>query len=48
MVQIMFSQKCGQHFRNIPLSNNTVSQWTADILEDLEEQLIEKLRNKRF
>jgi hypothetical protein len=45
MVQTMFGEKCVQQLHNIPLSNNTVSQRIADISEDLEEQLIEKLRN---
>jgi hypothetical protein len=43
----MFSEKCAQQLRNIPLSNNTVSRRFADISEGLEEQMIEKVRNKR-
>jgi hypothetical protein len=48
MVQTMFGEECTQQFRNIPLLHNTVSRRIANISEDLEEQLIEKLRNKRF
>jgi hypothetical protein len=44
----MFSEKCAQQLCNKPISNNTVSGRIADISEDSEEQLIEKLRNKRF
>jgi hypothetical protein len=48
MLQTMLGEKCAQQLRNIPLSNNTVSRQISDISEDLEEQLIEKLRNNRF
>jgi hypothetical protein len=48
VVQTMFGEKCAQEPHNIPLWNNTVSRHISDILEDLEEPLIEKLRNKRF
>jgi hypothetical protein len=48
LVQTMFGEKCPQQLRNIPLSDNTVSRQIANISEDLEEQLIEKLRNKCF
>jgi hypothetical protein len=44
----MFAEICAQLLRNIPLSNNTVSRWIADISEDLEEELMEKLRHKHF
>jgi hypothetical protein len=44
----MFREKCAQQLRNVPISNNTVSRRFVDISEDLEEQLIEKLRIKRF
>jgi type II secretory pathway component PulK len=47
-VQKMFGRKCAQQLRNIPLSINMVSEQTADVSVDLELQLIEKLRNKRF
>jgi hypothetical protein len=32
-------------FVMIPLSNNTGSRWIVDISEDLEEELMEKLRH---
>jgi hypothetical protein len=48
MAQTVFGQKCAQQLRNKPLSNNTVSWLIAGMSEDLEEQLIQKLRNKRF
>jgi hypothetical protein len=48
MVQTMFSGKCAQQFRYTRLSNNKVSRRIADISEDLEDKLIEKLRKKRF
>jgi DNA replication protein DnaC len=48
MVQTLINEKCTQQLHNIPLSNNTVSQWIAVISEDLVEQLIEKLRHKSF
>jgi hypothetical protein len=44
----MFREKCASQLCNIPLSNNTVTQQIADVSVDLEEQLIEKLRNKYF
>jgi hypothetical protein len=44
----MFSEKCAQPLRNVPLSSNTASRRIADISEDLEELLIERLRNQRF
>jgi hypothetical protein len=37
MVQTMFGKKYDQPLRNIPLSNDTVTQWNADISEDLEK-----------
>jgi glutamine synthetase type III len=48
MVQTMIGEKCAQHLRNIPISSDTVSRRIADISEDLEEQLIEKVRSKHF
>jgi hypothetical protein len=44
----MLDQKCAQHYRNIPLSNNTVSPWIANISEDSAEQLTENFRKKRL
>jgi hypothetical protein len=43
-LQPMFGEKCAQQFRNISLSNNTISLWIPDITEDFDEQLIEELR----
>jgi hypothetical protein len=48
VAQTMFAERCVQQLRNISLSNNTVSPRFADISEDSEERLIEKVRNKRF
>jgi hypothetical protein len=48
MVQTMLGEKCAQQLHNIALSNNTVSQRISDISEDLEEQMMEKLRNNRY
>jgi hypothetical protein len=48
MVQTMLGKKCTQQLYNIPLSHITVTQWIADISEDLEEQLTGKLRHKRL
>jgi hypothetical protein len=44
----MFGEECAQQLRNIQLTDNTISQQIDDMLEDFEEQLIEKLRNKYF
>jgi hypothetical protein len=44
----MLGKKCAQQLRNTPLSNNTVCRRISDISEDLEEQLMEKLRNNHF
>jgi hypothetical protein len=48
MVQTMLGEKFAQQLLNIPPSNNTVSRRLSDISEDLEEQLMEKLRNNRL
>jgi hypothetical protein len=48
IVQTMLGEKCAQQLCSIPLSNNTVSWRISDISEDLEEQLMEKLRNNHF
>jgi hypothetical protein len=48
MVQAILGEKCAQQLSNVPLSDNTVSRRISDISEDLEEQLMEKLRNNRF
>jgi hypothetical protein len=48
MVQTMLGENCAQQLHNIPLSNNTVSRRISDISEDLDEQLMEKLRNNHF
>jgi hypothetical protein len=48
MVQTMFSEKCAQQLCNKPLSNNMVSRGIAVISADSEQELIEKLRNKRL
>jgi hypothetical protein len=47
-LQTMFGEEYAYRLRNTPLSNNTASGRITVILEDLEEQLIEKVRNKRF
>jgi hypothetical protein len=33
MIQTTFGGKCDQRLRNVPLTNNAVSQWFADISE---------------
>jgi hypothetical protein len=48
LVQTMFSEKCAEQLCNTPLLHITVTQWIADTSEDLEEQLIGKLRNKHL
>jgi hypothetical protein len=45
MVQTVFSEKCSQQLHNALLSNITGFRWIANISEDLEEQLIEMVRN---
>jgi hypothetical protein len=48
IIQTMFGKKMSQQLSNVPISNYVVSRRIADISEDSEEELIEKVRNKRF
>jgi hypothetical protein len=44
----MFEDSLAQQLKSIPLSNDTVSRRISNILEDLNEQLFEKLKNNIF
>nr|XP_055067936.1 zinc finger BED domain-containing protein 5-like [Misgurnus anguillicaudatus] len=48
MVSIMLDETSAAKLKAIPLSNDTVARRIRDISDDLEDQLIEKLRDTRF
>ncbi|KAL6476274.1 hypothetical protein MHYP_G00147730 [Metynnis hypsauchen] len=48
MVSVMLDDKSAAKIKTIPLSNDTVSRRINDIANDLQEQLIDKLKDKRF
>lgn len=48
IVSIIFEDNLAQQLISIPLSNDTVSRRILDIYEDLNEQLLEKLKNNVF
>lgn len=48
IVSTMFGDGFAQQLKSIPLSNDTVSRRISDISEDLNEQLMEKLKNNIF
>jgi hypothetical protein len=48
MVNIMISESAGKLLSKVPLSNNTISRRIQHIAEDLNDQLFEKLKGKKF
>ncbi|KAL6472598.1 hypothetical protein MHYP_G00187860 [Metynnis hypsauchen] len=48
MVSVMLDDKSAAKIKTIPLSNDTVARRINDIANDLQEQLIDKLKDKRF
>lgn len=48
MVSLMIGESAGKLLSKVPLSNNTISRRIHDIAEDLNDQLIEKLKGKEF
>lgn len=48
MVNIMVGESAGKPISKVPLSNNTIIRRIHDIAEDLNHQLIEKLKGKEF
>ena len=48
MVSTMLDEKSAEKLKAVPLSNDTVARRISDISDDLEEQLTEKLKDKRF
>lgn len=48
IVEIMFGDNFAKQLQSIPLSNDTVARRIADIAEDVECQLLSKLRDKLF
>jgi hypothetical protein len=48
MVNIMISESAGKLPSKVPLSNNTISRRIQHVAEDLNDQLIKKLKGKEF
>ncbi len=48
MVSVMLDDASAAKIKNIPLSNDTVARRINDIANDLKEQLVDKLKDKRF
>lgn len=48
MVNIMVGESAGKLISKVPLSNNTISRRIHDIAEDLNQQLIQKMKGKEF
>jgi hypothetical protein len=48
MVNIIFGESMGKQLLPIPLSDSTISRRIQDLGEDLQEQIIEKLRGRDF
>lgn len=48
MVSTLIGESVANQLKNIPLSNNTISQRIQDISDNINDQLIDKLRNKTF
>lgn len=48
MVSVMLDDASAAKIKTIPLSNDTVARRINDIANDLQEQLVDKLKDKRF
>ncbi|XP_040297427.1 zinc finger BED domain-containing protein 5-like [Bufo bufo] len=48
MVSVMLDEASAAKIKTIPLSNDTVARRINDIADDLNEQLVDKLKDKRF
>lgn len=48
IVETMFGDNFAKQLQSIPLSNDTVARRIGDIAEDVQHQLLEKLRDKLF
>ncbi|KAL4148669.1 hypothetical protein QTP88_002841 [Uroleucon formosanum] len=48
MVSTLIGESVANQLKNIPMSNNTISRRIQDISDNINDQLIDKLRNKNF
>lgn len=48
MVEIMVGKQEANKLKNIPLSDNTISRRINDIANDIQEQVVEKLKNSQY